>query len=574
MKALEKIEDGLMQDILSGKYRDYYLIYNRKSTDDAINQKNSIKYQKAVNVRFAFDRKLKIAPLTVQGLCTDGIISERHSGFKQDELMEIIDGKVSFRIERPKFQRLVEYLMKGYFKGVIFLCYDRASRNDSDSLILKRLGKMDCDVYFSLTEYAKSSSGILHQDVDGMFAKFVSEVTSEKVKLSTKNNRDNGVCTYKAPVGYLNNGTMEHKPFDPVRAPIIKDMFELYATGDWSLHSLAKWATQEGLTMPAVKRRRTEDEILAEEEDDIRLEIEAVCRPVEYKQVARILSNRFYTGRIKGNIKGEWVISTSHEALVTDELFEAVQLMLKKKNISQHYKDVLETPYRGLFRCNECGRAYTPYEKKGSIYLGSKCKFDCANNIRSLASKEVEKLAGDLIKNLSFTDEELIEMDARTKTDIAVLELKRNKEMETIERRKKKLREDLLFLRTNKLSLLKTSAYSPEEYLAEENNVQTELNLLMQKEQISEEAMSQVIKEVIKLSELVQNAYLYYQYANSEEKDAIMRTIFSELSYSQKGLKYKCKKGFEALSSRFETKCDPTGNRTRLPSLKSLCPNR
>ncbi len=153
-------------------------------------------------------------------------------------------------------------------------------------------------------------------------------------------------------------------------------------------------------------------------------------------------------------------------------------------------------------------------------------------------------------------------MDARTKTDIAVLELKRNRDMETIERRKKKLREDLLYLRTNKLSLLKTTAYSPEEYLLEESKVQGELNILMQKEQISEEAMSEVVKEVIKLSELIQNAYVCYQNGDSREKEEIIRIIFSEFSYSQKGLFYKCKNGFTALSSRFETKCDLTGNRT------------
>ncbi len=103
-----------------GNNRDFYLIYNRKSTDDAINQKNSIKYQKAVNTRYAFDRKLPIAPITIQGLCTDGVISERHSGFKQDELIEIVDGRVTFLIERPKFQILAEYLLKDISKELSF----------------------------------------------------------------------------------------------------------------------------------------------------------------------------------------------------------------------------------------------------------------------------------------------------------------------------------------------------------------------------------------------------------------------------------------------------------------------
>ena len=560
--------------IMSGAFKDDYFIYNRKSTDDTDSQKNSISYQKAVNTRYAFDKKLPIAKLTLQGFCTDGIISERHSGFKEDDFIEIVDGKVSYRIERPKFQVLVEFLLKGYFKGVIFLCWDRSSRNDGDSLVLKRLSKMNCDMHYSLTEYAKSSSGILHKDVDGMFAKNLSEVTSEKVKLSTQNNRDRGICTYKAPVGYLNEGNMENKPKDPIRSPVIQQMFELYSTGEWTLHSLAKWANEQGFTMPPTKRRRTYEEIFAEEEDDVRLEIEAVSRPVEYKQISRILSNRFYTGRILGNNSDEWIMSISHERIVDDTLFDKVQIMLKKKNVSLHYKEVLETPHRGLFRCGVCNRVYTPYIKKGSVYLGSRCKDGCENTIKSIPSSDMEKQVGDLLQKLLFTDDELVEIDARTKTDIAVLELKRNKEMDTIERRKKKLREDLFYLRTNKLTLLKTTAYTPEDYLLEESKINVELNSLMQREQVSEEAMSETIKEVLYLSELLQDAYLFYINGNSAEKYEITQKIFSELSYSQKGLFYKCKDGFIALSSRFETICDSTENRTLITALRRQCPNR
>ena len=37
--------EELLREIESGKYRDFYLIYNRRSTDDPNLQKNSITYQ-------------------------------------------------------------------------------------------------------------------------------------------------------------------------------------------------------------------------------------------------------------------------------------------------------------------------------------------------------------------------------------------------------------------------------------------------------------------------------------------------------------------------------------------------
>ena len=163
--------EELIREVESGKYRDEYLIYNRKSTDEPENQKNSLKYQKSENVRLAFREKLPVAKLTVDGFCTDGIISERHSGFKENTEMKFgKDNTVQYRIERPKFHRMVYWLSQRYFKGVISLCWDRTSRNRGDDTIIRKLMKAGVDVRFALTSYDKSSSGELHMDVDGMFS--------------------------------------------------------------------------------------------------------------------------------------------------------------------------------------------------------------------------------------------------------------------------------------------------------------------------------------------------------------------------------------------------------------------
>src|SRR5262245_30813915 len=81
---LEHKEEQTLKDIEAGRFRDCYLVYNRKSSDDPDNQKNSIKYQRAENVRFAQRERLQIAPLTLEGFARDGVVSERHSGFKED----------------------------------------------------------------------------------------------------------------------------------------------------------------------------------------------------------------------------------------------------------------------------------------------------------------------------------------------------------------------------------------------------------------------------------------------------------------------------------------------------------
>ena len=204
-------EKQILKDIRAGKYRDCYLVYIRKSTDEPDNQKNSIPYQKAENVKFAQRQALRLAPITVAGLFADGVISERHSGFKEDnDLVFTKDGSVQYRIDRPKFQKLVQFLSLGLFQGIVCLCWDRISRNKGDDTIIRKLMRKGIDVRFVYANYDKTSSGALHMDIDGMFAEHHSRVTSEKVRLTTWNLRERGVVTYKAPIGYLNQGSMDN----------------------------------------------------------------------------------------------------------------------------------------------------------------------------------------------------------------------------------------------------------------------------------------------------------------------------------------------------------------------------
>ena len=156
-------------------------------------------------------------------------------------------------------------------------------------------------------------------------------------------------------------------------------------------------------------------------------------------------------------------------------------------------------------------------------------------------------------------------MDARKGTDIALLEEKRQKELNHIERKKKKIREDLAYIRSNKLSLLKTGVYSPEALLEEENKLNDDLMTLQSTEQVSDVAMHETMIDVQKLSELLKDVVPYYDYANPQEKEKIIRIIFSELYISHDTLQYKVKKGFECFENRFVASSGPYRTRTCHP---------
>ena len=556
------------KDIIAGKYRDYYLIYNRKSTDDSDNQKNSIKYQLAENTRFAFVKKIPIAPISLDNFIKDGVISEKHSAFKEDfDMVFGANNSVQYRVERPKFYKLAEWLNKRYFKGVIFLCYDRACRNKGDETILRKLMRAGIDVQFALATYDKTSSCELQMDIEGTFSIHHSRVTREKVMLTIHKSRAAGLCINKAPVGYLNEGNMLHKPKDPQRAPIIAKLFEMYATGEWSLMDLSRWAIEQGFTMVPARRHRTKEEMLADDGDDDPAKIEQIARIPTYNSIHKILINPFYMGMIRGN-DGQYIKSTSHEGLAKPELFARVQAQLKKSNKSAHYIKVIDYPFRGIVRCTDCSRLYTPYVKKGIIYFGSRCAPGCTNPNKNFNLNFLTKETTEIMGKLLLTEDELAGLDKLANTDAVELDKKRTNHLEEAERKKKKILEDLAYMDANRLSLLKSRAYSPEKLASEEATLNLSLNALNNVQQASGASMIETIQEVIKLSELLKEALPTYHLASPQEKEELAKIVFSELNLSGKTLDFKAKNGFQSLESRFETRfvapCARGGTRTHM----------
>ena len=546
-----------------------HIVYDRKSTDDADNQKNSLEYQRGANLRFAKREKLNIADLTIPNFCNAGIINERHSGFKEDECFEIMpNGTVQYKIERPKFLRLVGMLKNKEIKGAIFLCWDRASRNGQDDVIIKKLLKLGCDIRFSETTYEKSSSGDLHMDIDGMFSTHYSRVISEKVRNTNRKLRAEGKFINCSPTGYLDNGSGD-KPIDPVRAPIVKRIFELYATGDWSVLELSKWANEQGLTTKPSRGKRTEDQILS----NIELEtMPKISRPVTHKTIEHILTNPFYIGQ--NRTKEGFIISTAHQPLIDTSLFNKVQEVLKARCVSVYYVNKKFATYRKLIRCT-CGRAYCHYIRKGIGYYRLRCAATCNNPDRNLKESDIHASIQSLMDRMHFDDEELRELEVKARSGIDAITIKRNKELDDLHNQEKRVYADLDYLTKNRITLLRTNSMSIEDAKTEENRLMGQLNEIRQKAGAYGEAAQEMLKYVTTFSELIKRASLYYKFALDNEKRDIAAMMFTELTFNNKKLvDFKGKDGFEALLRRKKLTGDSTGNRTPIPALKRPCPNR
>ncbi len=527
--------------------KEHYLIYTRKSTDDADNQKNSIDYQTGQCLRFAENHNLKIASeFQEDGFCEDGVIKEKHTAFKTSGIKMKSDGTIEYRIERPKFQIMTKKLLNNEFKGLICLCWDRISRNEQDGIIIKNLMDRGVDIRFVQASYEKSSSGALHMDIDGMFSAHYSRVISEKVKGAQEKLRSEGRCIYMAPIGYLDNGS-DSKPIDQERAPIIKRVFELYATGEWSLFQLAKWANKQGLTTKPIRRKRTREEILSGMEVD---KIDKVGRPVNNKTVENILNNPFYIGKLKINRKGDNYINGRHQALIDTSLFNKVQMVLKSKNVCIHYVDRDFFTYRNIIKCS-CGRSYSPYQKKGINYYYSRCKEECLNEDKNITEKAIDSLVEELLGRVSLTDTEKQEIETRANYELDKISTGREKELDDLNQERKRIYADLNYITKNKISLLRANTMGIEEIAKEEKRLNEELENIENKTHAHKEAANEMLKYIITFSELVKMANVYYKHALDTEKREIATQVFSELTIVDRKLSnIKAKEGFAALFAR------------------------
>lgn len=531
---------------IPGNYKQCYLMYNRKSTDDAHNQRNSLIYQRQRNIDYADRQNLPIANgLTIPGFCTGGIVDESHSGFKEEDEFDIRpDGAVQYRVLRPKFLKLAELLKAHTVKGAIFLCWDRASRNPHDDLIIKKLARLGCDIRFAEASYDNTSSGELHRDIDGVFATHYSRSISEKVKNAQNKLRAERRCIYGAPIGYLDRGS-DSKPLDPDRAPMVKRIFELYATGDWSIQQLAKWAQAQGLTKKPVRRKRTREEIANNVEV---ASISKIARPADRKTIEYMLPNPFYVGKVK--IGNSFVKSISHQALIDTTLFNRVQEVLREKRASVYYVDKPFYIYRGLARC-ECGRLYTPYIQKGIVYYRSACKEDCINVDPNLNESDITAAIQRVMDKIHFSDEELAEINEKAKTELGKISERRDKTLDDLHGKQRIILADLDYIAQNKITLLRTGSMDAETMQSEQSRLEAKLASVAEEIKIYAESAPEMLRYVLAFSELAKNAGLCFEHALDSERREITASVFSELIFKNRELVgYEAREGFAALLGR------------------------
>lgn len=172
-------------------------------------------------------------------------------------------------------------------------------------------------------------------------ARFYTNNLSEEVKKGQKEKIAQGWRPTSPVTGYKTIGEKGRKihVINEAKAPLVRKMFELYSTGNYSIKALVEIMYKEGLRTNAGNK---------------------FGKSIMHTH----LSNPFYYGKICWN--GE-IYKGQHEPLISKELFDIVQKKLIRRSDYPQYKTHFPV-FKAKIKCDECGGTTTWETQKGHWY--------------------------------------------------------------------------------------------------------------------------------------------------------------------------------------------------------------
>ncbi len=288
---------------------------------------------------------------------------------------EFVDIETAKQAGRGGFGEMLAFLKTNPSSRILLVeKTDRLYRHPKDWVLIDEL---KLDLHFVkenviLRPDARSSEKFMH-GIKVLMAKNYIDNLSEEVKKGLREKAEQGHWPTKAPVGYLDNRAIHRIEVDPARGPLIAQLFDLYATGAYSLKALTAKARAIGLTHPRSGQRMMKAEI------------------------HRILQNLIYTGRFV------WLGTRhqgSHVPLVSAELFQQVQDVLNRKPRARYPKQ--KHAFMGLLTCARCGCAMTAERKKGkyTYYRCTGFRGACGNSY--IREEQLAGLLGTVVEQIQI----------------------------------------------------------------------------------------------------------------------------------------------------------------------------
>jgi DNA invertase Pin-like site-specific DNA recombinase len=243
---------------------------------------------------------------------------------------------------------------------------DRLYRNFRDALTLEDL---DISIHFvkegqALSKDSKSQIKLMH-DIRLAIARNYSENLKEEVSKGMREKASQGTYPARAPLGYINNKATRTIEINPQKAHVAVLVFEMYATGKYSVKTLSKAVRERTGTL------------------------------ISKTNLHRMLNNRFYVG--------EFVWSGSpyrgtQPKLIPIELWNRCQDLMHVPNRPKYGRR--DIAFRGLLHCAHDGCAVTGevQKEKYVYYRCTQGRGPC--ELPRFREQEISQRLGDVLKDL------------------------------------------------------------------------------------------------------------------------------------------------------------------------------
>ena len=273
------------------------------------------------------------------------------------------EGKSAKTTQREEFQKMLTFCADPINRIGFVVVHDlsRFSRNTND-LIATRAQLFEVGVLIrSVSESIdESSTGNFMTAIFGAVHQLDNERKSERTKSGMQAAAAMGRWPHKAPVGYVNvvpSGDGPNVVPDPLRSPLVRQSFEMAASGLHSKADILRTITKLGL-------------------------LTVKGKPLSAQTFQMVLRNPFYAG---------WMVFSDtsmrfrgrYEPLVTQELFNQVQEVLdgRRPALTGYRRNRPEFPLKVFVKCAHCGAPLTGSAstngKSAKRYPSYRCRENC-----------------------------------------------------------------------------------------------------------------------------------------------------------------------------------------------------
>lgn len=329
-----------------------YCLYARKSSESDERQAMSIDGQIKEMLQIAKREKINIVET----------ITESHSAKESTQ--------------RPAFNKLLDCVHQGKYNAILTWAPDRLSRNAGD--LGRIVDLMDQGKLSHIKTYSQSFTNNPNEKFLLMIlcsqAKLENDNRGVNVKRGLRNKCEFGIRPGLAPIGYMNvlkANRISTVEVDPLRAPIIKEIFEKVVNQGYSGRMVKKWL------------------------DDIDFRTRSGFK-LALSKVYVALQNPFYYGEFQFGDK--WYKGT-HKPLITKTLFEKAQIQLQVAP-KQWNKQLF--PFKKICKCGSCGGSVTAeikYRRTKANQVNTHIYYHC-NRIKKYDCKEPYITEQELITQL------------------------------------------------------------------------------------------------------------------------------------------------------------------------------